>query len=84
MRPASISIVIFFFISRNAFDKFLGIFKFEANPFPDPIGMIANITFVFTKQDATSFIVPSPPQATIISAFSAIDSNVSTMACFAY
>ena len=63
------------------FEIFLGIFRWDARPLPDPIGIIPKITLVFTKQEATSLIVPSPPQATITLAFSAIDSFAKVTAC---
>jgi len=42
-----------------------GIFRFDAKPFPDPTGIMPNLILAFIRLDATSLIVPSPPQATI-------------------
>ena len=48
----------------------------RARLFPDPKRMIPNFVGVSTKSEPTSFIVPSPPQATIIHGRSFSDSVV--------
>ena len=54
-----------FLITSVASSNSFGILRLEAKPLPEPIGIIPNLILVLIKQDATSFIVPSPPQATI-------------------
>ena len=48
-----------------AFSNAFGILRLEAKPFPEPTGIIPNFILVLIKHDATSFMVPSPPHATI-------------------
>ena len=59
-----------------------GMFRFEAKPFPEPNGIIPNLILVLIKQDATSFIVPSPPHATIESGLLVNAFWVRMIACF--
>ena len=44
-----------------------GISKKRANPFPDPVGMIASAVVVLIRAEPTSLTVPSPPTATTTS-----------------
>jgi len=67
-------------ITLKASSLFLGILRVVAKPFPDPNLIIPSLTLVPIKHPATSFIVPSPPQATIISTPFLIDSKESSMA----
>jgi len=60
----------------------MGIYKFRANPFPDPVGIIARVVFVLINDLPISFTDPSPPTATIISNLFALFLVIS-MACFA-
>ena len=54
----------------------MGILSERARLLPDPKRMIPNFVGVSTKSEPTSFIVPSPPQATIIRGRSLSDSFV--------
>ena len=56
--------------------------RFRAKPFPDPVGIIANVVSVFIKDLPISLTEPSPPTATItlyLSAFFVLNS----IACLA-
>ena len=56
--------------NRRALFTCCGIPRCLANPFPEPVGTIPIIQSLFTKACPTSFTVPSPPTATMMSAFS--------------
>jgi hypothetical protein len=62
----------------------LGIDKFEANPLPEPTGIMPKEISLPTICVATSCIVPSPPHATTISAPASIADSVKEIACFLY
>ena len=73
--------VLDFLISLSACITFLGVLRVEARPFPEPIGIIPSPTLVPTRLLATSLTVPSPPQATTISAPSITDLAAKIFAC---
>jgi hypothetical protein len=52
-----------------------GIFSSRASPLPEPLGITAKATSLNTSSEATSLIVPSPPQAMISEAPAAIASR---------
>ena len=56
--------------TSNAFFGSMGICRCRASPLPEPQGMIPKAVSVCTNERAISLIVPSPPIATTISAFS--------------
>ena len=73
-----------FFKRDNALAAFLPIPKCILNPFPEPPGIIANAVLLPTRAPATSFTVPSPPTAAIISASSLTPLVANSMAWPAY
>jgi len=55
--------------------------KCRAKPLPEPKGIIPNNESLLIRHDATSFIVPSPPTATIIFVLLLVASCASLEAC---
>jgi hypothetical protein len=65
-----------------AFFNAIGIFKCLANPFPEPVGIIAKMVLLFISPFPISLTEPSPPTATIISYLFTLLALIS-IACFA-
>ncbi|MCY1378699.1 hypothetical protein D9M69_663560 [compost metagenome] len=82
--PESMATDFFFLMISIDFNTHLGMSRLEASPLPDPTGIMPSLIVVLTSLEAISLIVPSPPQATIISGCCAMACSASAIACFLY